>query len=341
MSSITLVLPFALPPAELAPDLIKVLDAPALASLLGRSVRSAMPPPSGDRTGSARVLPHEQWLADRLLGPGGWGGALHTALAGASSGTDRGATWWLLHPAHIEITRSSLLLNDLRHLNLSEEHSRALFDSVLGLFTDSGLELRYGDAATWLLRADDWAGLDVASPDAAAGMDLSNWLPRGDSARTFRRLQNEVQMLWHEHPVNTARATQGQAAVNALWLWGPGHPAERAAAAALAAVDPAPWLRPLVQIPADIETLARSDQSIVVCDVLSQAGVAADWSAWLYHLQQLDRTLFQPLLTALRARRFSAVELLLGDRERLISRRITPMSLHAFWRKPAFTALQS
>ena len=37
MTEITLVLPFALPPPELAPDLVRALQAPSLAALLSRT----------------------------------------------------------------------------------------------------------------------------------------------------------------------------------------------------------------------------------------------------------------------------------------------------------------
>jgi hypothetical protein len=336
MPTITLVLPFALPPAELAPDLIKALDAPALASLLGKSSRETLPAADG-----ARVLPHEQWLAQQALGSSGWAGALRAAFGIEDNGGNGSATWWLLHPAHIEITRSSLLLNDLRRLGLTEPHGRALFDSVQPLFHELGLELRYGDAATWLLRADAWAGLDTASPDAAAGMDVTTWLPKGDTARAYRKLQNEVQMLWHEHPANVERAAMGKAPANALWLWGASSGTVPQTAPALWANSTAPWLRPLLVGAPDIEHLCQQDNAVVVCDELAQAGVASDWSAWLYHMSALDRELFQPLLAALRAKRVTQAELLLGDRERLVRHRITPMGLHAFWRSPGFKALLS
>src|SRR5690349_21913986 len=62
MAHITLVLPFALPIPEFAPDLVRALDAPALASLLSRTSiykRVAV-------DDSVRALPHEQWLAGAL-----------------------------------------------------------------------------------------------------------------------------------------------------------------------------------------------------------------------------------------------------------------------------------
>ena len=62
MTQITLVLPFALPPPELAPDLVRALEAPALASLITRTSSFKSVPFEGP----VRVLPHELWLARAL-----------------------------------------------------------------------------------------------------------------------------------------------------------------------------------------------------------------------------------------------------------------------------------
>jgi hypothetical protein len=53
-----------------------------------------------------------------------------------------------------------------------------------------------------------------------AEMRLSDWWPQEDSLREWRRLLNEIQMVWHEHPVNLARAERGEVPINSLWLFG-------------------------------------------------------------------------------------------------------------------------
>jgi hypothetical protein len=63
MAHISLVLPFALPAPEFAPDLVRALEAPALAALLSRASNGAFHPLEA----TARVLPHELWIA-RALG---------------------------------------------------------------------------------------------------------------------------------------------------------------------------------------------------------------------------------------------------------------------------------
>ena len=58
---------------------------------------------------------------------------------------------------------------------------------------------------------------------AVAGRRLNDWWKQDAETRPWRRLLNEIQMAWHDHPVNEARA-RGVAPVNALWLYGGARP---------------------------------------------------------------------------------------------------------------------
>ncbi|MFQ6707899.1 putative sulfate exporter family transporter, partial [Bordetella pertussis] len=53
-----------------------------------------------------------------------------------------------------------------------------------------------------------------------AGQRLRAWWTQDVAMRPWRRLLNEIQMVWYEHPVNEARAARGAAPINALWLYG-------------------------------------------------------------------------------------------------------------------------
>ena len=341
MSHTTFVLPFSLPPKELATDLARHLKAPALASLLSRSASEQLTPGPG----SVRRLPHELWLS-RALGLDGQAPAFaHAVMRGY--GFDPADGYWLIvNPAHIEIARSHLLLNDVRHLALSEAHSRALFETARPYFEESGLTLAYGDAATWFLRADDWRELDTASPDAAAGLDISFFMPSGPAAIRFRKLQNEIQMLWHEHPANEEREAVGQLPVNAFWPW----------AAALGTVptglSPAfktlhsdsapPWMDALAKSCGGgkaIPGTAFDTDCTIYCDHLSAAAIANDWSAWIGAMEVLEREWFAPALAALQAGRLKRISLVLGNRELLFDTTTTRLAQRKFWHRPTIDKL--
>jgi hypothetical protein len=339
MTEITLVLPFALPPPELAPDLVRALQAPSLAALLSRtsSQRASAADPS------ARALPHELWLGC-VLGLSDGRKLSFAAAAMRGYGLDpAGGAWFIVNPAHIQIARSHLLMADARRLGLVESHSRALFDSARPYFDDSGNTLLYGDANTWFMRADGWAALDTASPDAATGMNLTDWLPLGERAADYRKLQNEVQMLWHQHPANVERESRGFGAINSFWPWGAATAADATASPALlACAEAPPWLAAIANKHGTTfaQLLADPGEDALFYDgSLAEAALATDWAGWLQHMQRLDKDLFTPLLGALAGGGIGKVRLVLSHRNALAEFTTTPMAQRKFWRRQTLDRL--
>jgi hypothetical protein len=360
MTEITLVLPFALPPPELAPDLVRALQAPSLAALLSRTSShraSAVDP-------GARALPHELWLGCVLgLSDGRRLSVAARAMRGYGQ-EPRDGTWFIVNPAHIEIARSHLLMADSRRLGLVESHSRALFDSAKPYFDETGNTLLYGDAQTWFMRADGWADLDTASPDAATGMNLTDWMPLGERALDYRKLQNEVQMLWHHHPANVEREARGFGAINGFWPWGAASAAAPVAAAAgmpappqLACSGAPPWLAALAGRHATsfAELLAatgradtgRADtgraepgkEMLYYDGSLAEAALATDWAGWLQQMGRIDADLLTPLLGKLAGGGVGKLRLVLSHRSALAELTTTPMAQRKFWRRPTLDRL--
>ncbi|WP_432377505.1 hypothetical protein [Duganella sp. P38] len=340
MTEITLALPFALPPPELAPDLVRALQAPALAALLARNSNSRYDVFDND----SRVLPHEAWLAHQL----GLSGAPDGAATGAPlatacmRGCGLGAQaaqghWFLLQPAHVQISRTHMLLTELRSLQVSEADSRGLYEIARPYFEDAGKTLLHGAPGLWFMRADDWGGLNTASPDVTTTQSMTDWLPEGEHARDFRRLQNEVQMLWHEHPVNQARQARGLQPINSCWLWGGAGPAAPAASVAIG--DGTPWMNALAA-----STQPTAQQLIAQPGTLMLAGLiapaqAGDWADWLARMQQLEQQWFAPLLAALKDGRIGGVRLVLSHRYGSTTVASSKLAQYQFWRKPTLNSL--
>jgi hypothetical protein len=353
MNQLTLVLPFALPNAELAADLLKVLQAPALAALLSRT--STCNFETFDNAN--RLLPHEAWLAHALgLAPAPNGEAAQAAFAaramrGYGLVPEPGGRYFLLHPAHLAIARSHISLEDLRHLNLSEIESCALFDTARPYFDEIGQPLSYGDSGTWFMRADAWSDLQCATPDGATTQDLSVWMPEGEHARAARRLQNEVQMLWHEHPVNVAREERGAKPINSFWLWGASvataasAPASARCAASLHTRDASGWLAALAE-PARREAspssvLAEQADAIVMLGGLIEAAQAQEWGMWLQQLQALEADWFAPLLAALKDGRLGQLRLVLSHRDAWLDCTTSRNAQRKFWRANTLNKLKA
>jgi hypothetical protein len=339
MTEITLALPFALPPPELAKDLVRALQAPALAALLSRHNELQYSVFDND----SRVLPHEAWLAHALglAAAGHPGAALATAcMRGCGLGAEAAEGYWfILQPSHVQISRTHMLLTDLRSLQISEADSRGLYELARPYFEELGKTLLHGAPGLWFMRADDWSDMSTASPDATTTQSMTDWLPEGQHARDFRRLQNEVQMLWHEHPINQARQARGLQPVNSCWLWGGAGPATPAASVAIG--DGAMWMEalatPELRRPTAQQLIAQPG-TVMLAELISAAQVG-DWADWLARMQRLEQDWFAPLLAALQDGRIGSIKLVLSHRYGSTTVSSSKLAQRKFWRKPTLNPL--
>ena len=139
-------------------------------------------------------------------------------------------------------------------LNVQSAEMAALAETAKPLLADAGdgIELVPLDDGIWQVTGPLPEAARTITPMALMGQDLGDWWPTGDAWRAWRKRLNEIQMAWHDHPVNQARERQGQPALNGLWLFGGGLPFEP---------TPRPDLR--------------------VNDQLGPSATEGDWSAWL------------------------------------------------------------
>lgn len=250
-----LVIPFAAPGSEAGRQAARLLRLPNLAALLA----AAGDPERDDGDDRSLSPPHERALA-RALGLAGDDGRLPWAAAHlAALGRDPGdLAWGELTPAHWHLGTDQVSLTDPAELGLDEAASRAFLEAVRDLFEEEGCVLLYGAPTAWFVAHESLSGLATASPDRVIGRTVDPWLPRAREARLWRRLQNEVQMRWHEHPLNREREDRGLPPVNSLWLSGCGR------------ARPADGAPPVVD------------------DRLRRPALAEDWPAWTEAWQALD-----------------------------------------------------
>lgn len=345
MRHLDILLPFGLAPKELAKDLLAQLQAPSLAQLLGRASQT-----SAHRSDPyARSLPHERWLAKRYALPEAVDSSppLATALMQSFGLPADAGTWFILQAAHLHIARDHLVLTDRRQLVLDDSESRILFDVAHPLFEESGFTLLYGDAHHWFVRADEWAALQTATPDAASGHNIDIWLPKGTQERAWRRLHNEVQMTWHTHELNMEREARRLNPVNALWLWGGAtvtdHAAtNRPASFSLPGAHHA-FARAYQQTlePGRLSSLLSSDlpAGLVILDQLLAPAMVEDWGDWLNRYRELEAQIFAPLLAALKAGTIGSLSLIITDGADLAEFAVSRNALRKFWMRPSLARL--
>jgi hypothetical protein len=215
-----LIVPFAAPLSDAGRDALSRLATPALDALLAQC-REAGRDDGDEWTPDA---PHERALARAL----GWRVAPDVPLPWAArqaraDGIEVGqAPWGLLTPAHWRVGTDAIHLADPRSLDLDATASRMLFDAVRPLFESDGFSIVWGAPLRWYASHPSFAQLATASLDRVVGRSIDRWLPAQAEARPVRRLQNEVQMLLHTHPLNEQREAEGALPVNSFWLSGCG-----------------------------------------------------------------------------------------------------------------------
>jgi hypothetical protein len=214
-----LLIPFAACVSEAGRAAAATLELPQLQALLARLAPVQSDP--GDEWSFSP--PHERALALALGLHGGMGLLPWAARQAQADGVVTGdLAWGLITPVHLHLGTDQVSLADPQALLLDEAGSRIFFDAVRELFTSEGFSLHWAAPLRWYAAHESLAALATASLDRVIGRNIDPWLGSDPAARRIRRLQSEVQMVLHTHPLNAEREAQGLLAVNSFWLSGCG-----------------------------------------------------------------------------------------------------------------------
>lgn len=134
-----------------------------------------------------------------------------------------GYAWLSADPAWVQPEMTGARLLACGHMQLTHEEAEAFADALRPALDDAGMELHLSTPDRWHLRLPPDTRLpQLAAPEQALGENLSEHLPAGAEGRPWRILLNDIQVLLHQHPLNSARQNRGVAPLNSLWLWGGG-----------------------------------------------------------------------------------------------------------------------
>ncbi len=251
-------------------------------------------------------------------------------------------------PVHLRADQSSLRLFDSRAFSIEPDEARQLAASFNELYRDRGWHLEVVAPARWYLALAEPPILETRSPSECAGRDINELLPRGAHSREWHALLNEVQMLFHAHPVNAAREQRGEPAINSIWPWGGGVLPAAAETSLAGVITDQPLVMGLAQLagiprrdlPADATELAAGlveGHYLVVIDSLAAAMQYADAGAWAKGLGQLESAWFRPLLELIGAGRIGQLELYPVNGS---CYRVSRQLMRRFWRRPRSLARQ-
>lgn len=174
---------------------------------------------------------------------------------------------WIADLAHISLGTDHASLVPADALDLTNTEGMALFDTAHALFTGTPFDAMFLQPYRWRVRIPDEMAWQTASPAVVTGQPLNAWWDQDPTARPWRRLINEIQMAWHDHPVNAERTARGQLPMNGVWLYG----------------GAAPWSCEPATTP-----MPR------VADDLLTAFQTEDWGTWLQILERLDTAMLKP-----------------------------------------------
>jgi hypothetical protein len=330
---LTLLVPSLLGPFDPTAELPRELpELPALERLLGRA-----------QVRAERANTLEQVLME-VLGPSlRPGDVFPAAPLSYFADRDRRPNGFVIRadPVHLRADRDRAILFGPRLLALQLAEAQQLAASFNAHFVTEGLALELGTTERWYVHLASPLDLRTTPLDEVLGRNVTAYLPAGEDAPKWRRILNETQMLFHAHPVNQVRQSQGMLAVNSLWLWGGGKLPSRFGNQYIRLSGEDPSLVGLAKLagsevvkpPQDADGWQQSAEwggdylhfDRRLRDHLAH-GELAEWSA---SLKQLEADWFAPLLSHLRKGRLASLRIAPADGQAFL---ITKTDLRRFWR---------
>jgi hypothetical protein len=326
---LTLIVPGLIWTRQALADLTYDLPLPALTTLLGRGRLTRHPP-----RGTAAALAELSGLAAPLPA---------AALRWLALRQDPGECDWLcLDPVRLRFEERRLIVDDSRHLELSNEEAAALAVSLAPTFAELG-QLELISPQAWNLRL--FASAPIFQSLAETAGRAATPLPLTPAYAPWRHAINEAQMILHAHPVNQAREAAGRPLVNSLWPWGGGRLPEHRGSThdALWVNDPVmQGIARLLQIDcADLpagyaRTAARTP--LAVFDALEQPARSGDALVWRDQLARFEADWLAPILDALRSGQLDTLRLIAPGDLAAAELQVDRRDLWKFWRKPGALA---
>lgn len=257
-----LIIPGSLPPANVAKDLVSYVEKhcpPLIKRMCQLTAEEINCPP--EETGCTPL----EYLQLSGLGytaqPGqSFGAGLGPFRAGMTSGDD---AVWIADLCAVSIGRENASLTPLEFLELTQTEADALYETARPLWEGLGISALPIGLGRWRIWLPDDVRLHSISPAAVSALSVSDLWPQQDSLKTWRKLLNEIQMVWHTDPVNEHRTQRGQFPANSLWLYG----------------GASGW-KPKLSV-----------EKPIYLDSLAKNYFDSDWASWIESLESLSEKL--------------------------------------------------
>lgn len=265
-------------------------------------------------------------------------------------GTPGHAYWLRADPVHFQLKRDHVVLADSGAFSIGQAEANALTETLNRHFAGDGFTFYPLRPDRWYLRLPRVPDLRTRELAEVTGQQVDRLLPGGSEARAFSKLCTEIQMLFHEHPVNHTREAAGNLPVNGVWLWGGGTDprqvqrpysavyARDALALALAGRSGADCGEPPSTAAEWLAQCSGRGEQLLVLEDLQGAAQYGDSGGWQEALARVERDWIAPLLAAVA--RKSVARLSLHPLPLPWRFDATAADLWKPWRRPAPVARQ-
>lgn len=247
--------------------------------------------------------------------------------------------WLRADPVHLRADQSRLILFDAAALSIDAAEAAALAASFNAFYAGQDWRLEALHPQRGYLQLPGPAAIRTSPPALVRAHHIDPFLPQGADAPFWHCVMNEVQMLFHAHPVNRAREAAGTPAINSLWFWGAGVcPAPPAVAWTRVRGDEplGRGLAALCGVPFEADVAGAGalpgppGEQLIIQDGLAEPVAYGDVEAWMKELARMEDTWFVPLERALRRAEIRALTLYPCNGRRY---RVSRNGLRRFWRR--------
>ena len=223
-------------------------------------------------------------------------------------------------PVHLRADQARLRLFDSTTFAIDAQEARDLVSAFNDYYRGQGRHLDAPLPQRWYLTLGEAPAVATVAPMRLAGRDIKDGLPHGEGGAAWHAFLNDVQMLFHDHPVNQARERRGVPVINSIWPWGGGCLPRRVSTAVTHAFAGHPLLQGLARLAGipclglpenatDLPVDSRGGIILVMLDRLEPLCRYGDAQSWADAITRLEQAWFGPLLGMLEQGRIARLDL--------------------------------
>jgi len=231
-----------------------------------------------------------------------------------------------IDPVHLKPDRDHLILFGPKSLSLSMLEAKKIRDELVACYQDLAWKIDCCDANNWVLILDQPPQENFNPLSDVIGKSIGDYLPTGPNRNYWLNINNEIQMLLHNHPTNLEREQQGKLTANSVWFWGGGglqtllkkniEPGQdyrvwsdnscAAGLATFAAVD-------VKELPADINIILNAESTFrtekIYLDLLNSSSILAESHTQTQQLTSFVKMWISPVMEALASKKIEQLRL--------------------------------